>query len=207
MRKPASNAQEVTSTILRFLKRISGKGRERLTEAELLHSYYQGGDLHVLAELYQPHMELIFSICYKYLRKEEEAQDAVMQLFEKLVVDLRVHQVDNFKSWLHSVARNYCLMEMRKQKVVVGEELADSNEVVAEWDGTEEALQLDRNLLALENCMQQLATEQRSAVQLFYMEEKCYREIADQTGYELSKVKSYIQNGKRNLKICMDKNG
>lgn len=159
------------------------------------------------AELYQPHMELIFSICYKYFRKEEDAQDAVMQLFEKLVVDLRVHQVDNFRSWLHSVARNYCLMEIRKQKVVVGEEITASSDVVAEWDGREEAQQLDRNLSALENCLQQLAMEQRSTVQLFYIEEKCYREIADQTGYELGKVKSYIQNGKRNLKICMDKNG
>jgi RNA polymerase sigma factor (sigma-70 family) len=88
-----------------------------------------------------------------------------------------------------------------------GEEITASNDRVAEWDDREDALQLDRNLSTLENCIEKLTTEQRSAVQLFYIEEKCYREIADQTGYELGKVKSYIQNGKRKLKICMEQNG
>jgi RNA polymerase sigma-70 factor (ECF subfamily) len=40
---------------------------------------------------------------------------------------------------------------------------------------------------------------------LFYLEQKCYKDIADLTGYDLNKVKSAIQNGKRNLKICMER--
>jgi RNA polymerase sigma-70 factor (ECF subfamily) len=58
----------------------------------------------------------------------------------------------------------------------------------------------------LEKCIETLGDEQKQCVKLFYLQEKCYKEITESTGFDMNKVKSYIQNGKRNLKICMEKN-
>ncbi len=91
------------------------------TDADYVAAYKATGDLDLLGELYERHMELVYAVCFKYLRDEAESKDAVMQLFEQLIVDLRRHDVTNFKSWLHSVARNYCLMHLRSQRVRVGE--------------------------------------------------------------------------------------
>jgi RNA polymerase sigma factor (sigma-70 family) len=66
---------------------------------------------------------------------------------------------------------------------------------------------LDQDMETLKKCIDQLKDEQKECIKLFYLEEKCYQEIAESTSYELKKVKSYIQNGKRNLRICMDQHG
>ncbi|WP_229208337.1 RNA polymerase sigma factor [Dyadobacter psychrophilus] len=154
-------------------------------------------------------MEMVFALCYKYLQDEDASKDAVMQIFEKLVVDLQTHEVGHFKSWLHSVCRNFCLMQLRAKKTFVS-----AADVGNEEDETfliamepEEPLFNDQKLDALEKCLGTLQAEQRTAIQLFYMQEKCYSEISQETGFDLNKVKSYIQNGKRNLKICIEKNG
>ena len=129
-----------------------------------------------------------------------------MQIFEELVVKLRVHEVQNFKSWLHVLARNYCLMAIRKNSkttMVSLEELLMENTDFVHLD-MEEAK--ETKLTIMEKCMESLTEEQRTSVDLFYLQEKCYKEIVDITGYDLAKVKSYIQNGKRNLKICIEKN-
>jgi RNA polymerase sigma factor (sigma-70 family) len=177
-----------------------------LTDAEYVLAYRRSGDLTLLGELYERYMELTYGVCYKYLRQEDEAKDAVMQIFEKLVEDLRIHEVTNFKSWLHSVARNFCLMQLRSQKVAVGDETffeteAHQNGVIAEPTDT---LDLDHQLSTLSDCMQTLTNEQRQSIELFYWQQKCYQEIAEITGFEQNKVKSYLQNGKRNLKICIE---
>lgn len=194
---------------MRFLKRFK-KEENVLSETELLAAYRQTGELYLVGKLYEPYMQLVFALCYKYFKNKEESEDAVMNIFEKLVVELRNHQVDNFKSWLYSVARNHCLMSLRSAKVLidnvgfeVGEEVGDA--YLSSRDFLSE--ELEENLVAMEKCMEGLATEQRTAVNLFYIQEKCYKEIADETGFELGKVKSFIQNGKRNLKICLENNG
>lgn len=194
---------------MRFLKRFR-KEEQILSEIELLAAYRHTGELYLVGKLYEPYMQLVFALCYKYLKNKEESEDAVMNIFEKLIVELRNHQVDNFKSWLHSVARNHCLMSLRSRKVLIdnagfeaGEELGDEHISAGDFISD----QLEENLVAMEKCMEGLATEQRTAVNLFYIQEKCYKEIAYQTGFELGKIKSYIQNGKRNLKICLESNG
>jgi RNA polymerase sigma factor (sigma-70 family) len=192
---------------LKFLKIFRREQDESLTEAEQILAYQQTGSLRVLGKLYQPYMEMVFSVCYKYLRNEDESKDAVMQIFEKLVDDLKNHEVANFKSWLHRVAVNHSLMQIRAKRVFVEvngvlelDEFIDPGE-------NEGMLKLEGNLSSLERCMETLNNEQRVSISLFFKEEKCYREISDETGFDFNKVKSYIQNGKRNLKICMDKNG
>lgn len=190
---------------MQFFKRKS----KPQTDAEYIAAYQASGDLNVLGELYERNMEMVFSICYKYLRDEEESKDATMEIFEQLVDDLKKHQISNFKSWLHSVARNYCLMQIRSRKVEVGglqisdDEFVESVPFVHQSDDT---IHLEGDLQKLENCIDKLGVEQKSCVELFYLHEKCYKEIAEQTGFDMNKVKSYIQNGKRNLKICMEKN-
>lgn len=140
----------------------------------------------------------------KYLKDEDNSKDAVMQIFEKLLSDLRRHEVQHFKSWLHTVARNYCLMQLRKKNP---ETPLDDNLVVEKehFLHREEGHELEERLTLMEEAITQLNEQQKLCVELFYLKEKCYQEISDQTGYTMNEVKSFIQNGKRNLKIYMEK--
>ncbi|WP_316822122.1 sigma-70 family RNA polymerase sigma factor [Pedobacter gandavensis] len=175
-------------------------------DAALIARYKISGDLEPLGLLYNKYMHLVFGVCLNYLKDEEQSKDAVMQIFEELVVKLKVHDVQNFKSWLHVLSRNHCLMAIRKNSkhttVSIEDNFVENREFVhLDIDKTKE-----EKLTVMERCMEKLPEEQRISVQLFYLEEKCYKEVADLTGYEMLKVKSYIQNGKRNLKICIEKN-
>jgi len=177
-----------------------------MTERELLQHYRATGDLEVLGRIYAPYMSLLYGVCYKYLNDADRSQDAVMQIFEELIAKLRKHEVDNFKSWLYTFSRNYCLMELRKDKRVtqvdIEEHMAESESLLEQGD---KPLWQESEFEKLETCMLTLNVEQERCVRLFYLEQKCYKDIVEETGYELNKVKSYIQNGKRNLKICMEK--
>jgi RNA polymerase sigma-70 factor (ECF subfamily) len=185
------------------------------TDTELLRLYKESGELAHWGELYARYTSLVYGVCLKYLKDRDEAKDAMMQLFEKLVVTLLNHDVENFKSWLYVTARNHCLMHLRAQKVKpsfrgltegkqeFSPELVE-NQFLLHLDGEPE---MEQNLSKLEKCIDQLANDQQQCVRLFYLQEKCYKEITGLTGFDLNKVKSYIQNGKRNLKICMEQNG
>jgi len=170
-------------------------------------TYQQSGDLQVLASLYQRYMELVYGVCLKYLQDTEPAKDAVMQVFEELVQKLKKHEVDNFKSWLYTLAKNYCLMQLRSQKnrktVSISPELMQIDEEL-HLNG---ALQKEAEFKKLERCLQTLSAEQQQTVELFYLQQKCYNEIVEQTGLDWKKVRSLIQNGRRNLKICMESKG
>ncbi len=175
-------------------------------DATLIAHYKNSGNLEALGTLYNKYMHLVFGVCLKYLKDEEQSKDAVMQIFEELVVKLKIHEVQNFKSWLHVLTRNHCLMALRRQSkntiVSIEETFVENTDFVhLDIDHTKE-----RQLTVMEKCMETLPEEQRVSVDLFYLQEKCYKEVADITGYELLKVKSYIQNGKRNLKNCIEKN-
>ena len=142
----------------------------------------------------------------KYYKDREESKDAVMQIFEKLVTTLKSHEVEHFKSWLYVTARNHCLMALRSRKGRNFEEISPS---LMESDNLlhlEDEPEMEANLSKLEKCIESLINEQKQCVQLFYLQQKCYREISQSTGFDDNKVKSYIQNGKRNLKICMEQN-
>lgn len=175
-------------------------------DRDLLLLYKAKGELEMLGELYNRYMSMVYGACLKYLKDREESRDAVMQIFEKLVITLREHEVTHFKSWLYTTARNHCLMQLRSRK---GKNFEEISPFLMESGGAEhqeEELDLEANLSKLEKCMNTLNAEQKSCVELFYMQQKCYKEIIQVTGYDDTKVKSYIQNGKRNLKLCMDRN-
>lgn len=158
----------------------------------------------MVATLFQRYMDLLYGVCLKYLKDGEASKDAVMQIFEELVQKLHKHDVDNFKSWVYTVAKNYCLMQLRSAKnlktVDFNGELMQSEEDV-HLNGI---MQKEENFKRLEKCMETLSVEQKTTVELFYLKNKCYKEIADETGIEWNRVRSYIQNGRRNLKICME---
>lgn len=174
-----------------------------ITDERLLQEYKQTGDLKTLAALYEKYMHLIYGVCLKYLGDEEQSKDAVMQIFEELIVKAARHDIKQFKPWLYTLSRNFCLMQLRSGKKLQTESMPDFMEFaddVHPYDEREGDMQL------LERCKEKLPAAQKASIQLFYMDEKCYKEIVDETGYSLNEVKSYIQNGKRNLKTCLEKN-
>ena len=197
------------TTLMLFFK----KKHKPYSETELLMEYRQKGDLSILGKLYEPQMEMVFAIAMKYFKDEDEAKDTVMALFEELILKLRTHEVENFQAWLGMVTRNYCLMALRKKNLVLVDskilnnekefkdnfmEFSNSEHLTDNWD-------LEQNLTNLERCLEILNKEQKQSVELFFMQEKTYQEVSQLTGYEINKVKSYLQNGKRNLKNCMEK--
>ena len=171
----------------------------------MLATFKATGDINHLSTLYQRYMDLVFGVCLKYFKDTERCKDAVMDIFDELNNKLRVHEVDNFKGWLHVLARNYCLMQLRSPRNMKTTEFSPvfmQSEENTHLNG--EALEKEENFKKLEECMETLPGEQQQTVKLFYLESKCYNEIAEITGFEWNKVRSYIQNGKRNLKNCMD---
>jgi RNA polymerase sigma factor (sigma-70 family) len=184
---------------------IRNTSHTALTDKELVALYKQSGDMTVLGELYQRYMELVYGVCLKYYKEPETAKDSVMLIFEELVSKLKKHEVDNFKGWLHQVAKNHCLMQLRTPRnmktVEFKTELVQSEEDV-HLNGV---LEKEENFKKLEYCLGTLTKEQREAIKLFYLEGKCYNEIVELTGQEWNQVRSLIQNGRRNLKNCMEK--
>lgn len=184
-----------------FLKNIASNQ----PDDELVTAYKQTHDLNVVGELFQRYMELVYGVCLKYLKQPEDAQDSTIAIFEELSTKLLKHEVDNFKGWLHTVTKNHCLMRLRSEKkqtvVKFDTELVQSEEAV-HLNGV---LEKEENFKQMEYCLGQLVSEQRKVIELFYLEGKCYNEIMETTGIEWNKVRSYIQNGRRNLKLCMEK--
>jgi RNA polymerase sigma-70 factor, ECF subfamily len=154
-------------------------------------------------------MLLVYGVCMKYFRNREESQDGVIQVFEILVKDIPRFEIQNFKGWLYTVTKNYCLMKLRKDtsersrlKDISAEIFMESDDVSHHFDEDPEVDMHSR----LKLCMEKLKAEQRQCVELFYYQKQSYREIAGHLQISEDKVKSYIQNGKRNLKICLESN-
>ena len=185
-----------------FLKNIKAND---ISDKELIAAYKSSSDLSYVSTLYQRYMDLVFGVCLKYFKDAEKSKDAVMDIYEELCKKLKLHEVDNFKGWLQVLARNYCLMQLRSPRNMKTTEFnADfmqSNQTTHLENGV---LEKEENFKKLEECMEQLTAEQKETIELFFLQKKCYNEIADITGHEWSKVRSFIQNGKRNLKICME---
>jgi RNA polymerase sigma-70 factor (ECF subfamily) len=180
--------------------------QHNLTDPELIARFRSTGDLTLVSELFGRYTTMIYAVCVKYLADRDDAKDAVMQVFEKLPSTLKTHEITNFKSWVYVTARNHCLMQIRARK---GKKTEEIYAQVVENDfllHQEEESELESDLTRLERCVRLLGDEQQKCVRLFFLEEKCYKDIAAITGFDLNKVKSHIQNGKRNLKICMDNN-
>ncbi|MDR2979424.1 MAG: sigma-70 family RNA polymerase sigma factor [Bacteroidales bacterium] len=153
--------------------------------------------------LYNRYIPLIYGLCLKYLNDRERAKDAVMDIYEMLSGKIMEYNINHFKSWVYTVSKNHChhlLKEKKKSISFENEEVFVENE---DFYTLMDEPQNEEEMKALEYCMQMLSKEQRISIQYFYMESKSYADIANQTGYTMNKVKSYIQNGKRNLKLCI----
>ncbi|HJZ39645.1 MAG TPA: sigma-70 family RNA polymerase sigma factor [Bacteroidales bacterium] len=182
---------------------------EHLSDGELVEQYRGKQDLEILGALYKPYMYLVYGVCMKYLKNRDDSQDAVMQIFEILARDIPKYEIRNFKSWLYGVSRNYCLMKLRKdisernRYELMGEELFMESTAVLHpiEEKDDEDLQI-----RLKACLERLKEDQRRCIELFYYQQYCYKEIAAEMKLEENKVKSFIQNGKRNLKLCIESN-
>ncbi len=176
-----------------------------ISDQQLLGYFKADKNNNWLGILLQRYTLLLFGVCMKYLKNEEEAKDAVQQIFLKAITELHKYDVEYFKSWLYMVAKNHCLMKLRDKPgriVDIKDQMIISND---EDNNIQLHIQKDKQLDLVASSLRELNPEQKVCVTLFYLEKKTYQEIADETGYSLMQVKSYIQNGKRNLKILLEK--
>ena len=172
-------------------------------DLELIAAYRQSSDLKIVAQLYNRYLQLLYGVCLKYLGESETAKDAVMDIFEELVKKLLKHEVGNFKAWLYTLAKNHCLMKLRSSGRTRFQSFDPETMQTAEELHLKEKIQQEEQFERLSKCIETLATDQKTVIELFYLQNKCYKEIETATGMEWNKVRSNIQNGRRNLKICM----
>lgn len=177
------------------------------SDEELLRQYGATGDAEYFGLLYNRYMPLLYGVGLKYLQDADKAQDAVMQLFEDLLPKLNSYKIEVFRTWIYTVMKNHCLQMLRKEnkEIVVDfrSELMESDEVLHLLDEPDKD---DEKHEALKHCMDKLPDKQRISIRHFFLEEMSYADVVDATGFSLKQVKSYIQNGKRNLKICIERN-
>jgi RNA polymerase sigma factor (sigma-70 family) len=182
------------------------KEHQHLSDQELLEQFYADHNNEWLGILLQRYTLLLLGVCMKYLKNEEEAKDSVQQVFLKVIQELHKYKVEYFKSWLYMVAKNHCLMRLREKQGKITTEISDR--ITAQPGEETDRLELMQNDLTLDlmnEALAELNPEQRQCVTLFYLQKKSYQEISETTGYSMLQVKSYIQNGKRNLKILIEK--
>jgi len=188
---------------------LNTESRNQLSDVELIERYRHSYDNAYIGELFQRYTHMLFGVCMKYLKDEDRAKDAVMDVFEKVLKDLKRHKVDNFRTWVYSVTKNQCLMTMRKQKSIdarhdgytyMSKQIMESDLPAHLNEESEE--ETDRKLNV---AIGSLKDEQQKCIRLFYFEKRSYEQIEVQTGYSIKQVKSYLQNGKRNLKMKLSK--
>jgi len=190
---------------------IRTKSAKNFTDEELVERYVRTGNKELVAELFNRYTVMVYGVCMKYLKDEDESKDATMQIFEKLIDDLARHQVRTFRPWLHMVTRNHCLMHLRKTTgvAVKNERLVEDGAAFMEYNEeahhTNGVQDKEDQYVKLEKAVEGLNHEQKLCIELFYYQKKCYDEIAQITGFSYKQVKSHIQNGKRNLKINFEK--
>lgn len=182
-------------------------GRKNKTDDETLaKDYFQSGNKSLVGDLFERHVKTVYGVCLFYFRDKDEAKDAVMQIFEKLLADLKKTEVRNFKAWLSFVVRNYCISELRKKRRTLPESYLDFEIRETSLEEEERLAQVseDRLLQYMKEALPGLKESQRICVEAFYLKSQSYQDISEQTGFSLNEVKSYIQNGKRNLKLMIE---
>jgi RNA polymerase sigma factor (sigma-70 family) len=178
---------------------------ENISDNELLDYYYQGKDQQWMGILLERYTMLLLGVCMKYLKNEEEARDAVQQIFLKVLTEVSKYKIEYFKSWLYMVAKNHCLMKLRGQHGKHVKELKEEAAIEDHESDKQELLANEKTYSLLEQSIQELNVEQKQCVTLFYLHKNSYQQITERTGYNLMQVKSYIQNGKRNLRMLLER--
>jgi len=185
---------------------VKGDKYQHITDQELLEKFHSDHNNEWLGILLQRYTLLLLGVSMKYLKNEEQAKDSVQQIFLKVIQELHKYKVEYFKSWLYMVAKNHCLMKLRERNGKSTVEVNDNITNKADEEADRQVLlQNDHTLDLLELSLKELNPEQQQCVTLFYLEKKSYQEVSDETGFTMLQVKSYIQNGKRNLKILIEK--
>ena len=184
------------------------KKKEYVNDEDLLLQYKQSGDKDLFADLFKKHVTTVYGTCLFYLQDKDEAQDATMVLFEKLMLDINAREINNFKAWLSFVVRNHCISLIRKNKTSSKNKKSyyefEMEETSYEAEEKIQSVSDDALLQEMKNCLPRLKDKQRLCVERFYLQNKSYQDIADETGYSLNEIKSHIQNGKRNLKLMIE---
>ncbi len=184
------------------------KKKEYVNDEDLLLQYKQSGDKDLFADLFKKHVTTVYGTCLFYLQDKDEAQDATMVLFEKLMLDISTREINNFKAWLSFVVRNHCISLIRKSKTASKNKKSyyefEMEETSYEAEEKIQSVSDDVLLQEMKNCLPRLKDKQRICVERFYLQNKSYQDIADETGYSLNEIKSHIQNGKRNLKLMIE---
>ncbi len=184
---------------------VNPKLNKHISDQELLERFNADRDNQWLGILLERYTLLLLGVCMKYLKNEELARDSVQQIFLKAITELQKYRVEYFKSWIYMVAKNHCLMQLRDKPGKNTIEVKES--IPAEVDETDkESLLLNEKTYEyMGEALKELNADQQLCVTLFYMEKKSYQQIAEQTGYSMMQVKSHIQNGKRNMRILIEK--
>lgn len=187
---------------------IFKKDKSHYTDQQLVDQFCSTLDQQVLAKLYTRYSHMVFGVCMKYLENGDDASDGVMNIYEKLGNEITRHKIENFASWLYVMTKNHCLMELRNRKSKEKKhELWLENEMVfMESYHQMHPIDADHGLhtTRLKDCIEKLKPDQRKCIEMFYYNNKCYTEISELLQLEEKSVKSHLQNGKRNLKICLE---
>lgn len=185
------------------------KNSQELTDEELLERYKADENSNWVGILFDRYAILLLGMCMKYLKNEEDARDSVQQIFLKVLADINKHKVQYFRAWIYQVSKNHCLMQLRHKSQVKQEEVSEKhlNDPGEAEDDKARFVEKDNLLENMQHALEQLNPEQRVCVKLFYLQKRSYQDITDETGFTLLQVKSYIQNGKRNLKLLLSKQG
>lgn len=182
------------------------KKKESDSDEILLSKFKETRKAEYFQQLYERYIPLIYGLCLKYLQSPEQSQDAVIDIYENLSQKIQDYEIKVFKNWLYSVVKNHCfhILKENKKEVIVNfdSQLMESDSSFTLFDDSRD----EEKESALNECLEKLPEPQRIAVEKFFYEDKSYADIVDETGFHLKSVKSYIQNGKRNLKICIEKN-
>lgn len=191
-----------TSMLRRFHKRQS-----KYDDDELLLRYQSSGDTQWLGQLFRRYLELVYGVCLKYLKDSQRAEDASMEVFEALVEKAQQHDIQNFKSWLYVLTKNHCLMQLRRDSRMPSTDLSPNvMQSIAEPHPIIERLEEEGDYSQhLNECLSTLSEHQVACIRAFYLEGHSYKEVADFRQEPLGRVRSHIQNGRRNLRNCIEK--
>jgi RNA polymerase sigma factor (sigma-70 family) len=180
-----------------------------LDDKDLLLEFRKTNNNAAVGILYKRYSHLVFGLCMKYLKSQEDAEDMVIHIFTKLFDDLQKHEIEYFKSWLYTYSKNHCLMHLRSFRSKLEKDLAYQENVKTLMESPDEMHlnngEREKQLQILESAIENLSKEQKICIRMFYLSNKSYQEISEATGYSVNNVKSFIQNGKRNLKIRLEK--
>jgi RNA polymerase sigma factor (sigma-70 family) len=182
---------------------VSNNHYQHISDAELLENYYSSNNNKWIGILLQRYTLLLLGTCIKYLKNENNAKDAVQQIFLKAINEIPKYKITYFKSWIYMVAKNHCLMILRNKNIAV--EITENTLLEEDTFDIETYKNKDADLDFLHLAINELNNEQKQCITLFYLQKKSYTDIVNATNYNLLQVKSFIQNGKRNLKILIEK--